>query len=237
MNCVFISDLHLDPTRPELFEAFDRFLTRESQGSDAIFILGDLVEAWVGDDDDDPMVLALKSLFERCSEDTKLFLMHGNRDFLIGKEFCSKSGVTLLPDPTPFALGERTFLLTHGDSYCTSDRDYMTMRAVLRSASWQKDFLSKSLKDRKQQAADLRDKSKAANANKPENITDIVQKEAIAALEAWDCDGIIHGHTHRPGVHRLTENRHRYVLGAWERCGWIARFAGRLQLECLALVH
>ena len=235
MKCLFISDLHLDPSRLELFEAFSRFLKRESRKNNSVFILGDLVEAWVGDDDDDPMVLELKSLLKTCSDDVRLFLMHGNRDFLIGEEFCSESGVTLLPDPTPLALGEDTFLLTHGDSYCTSDRDYMQMRTVLRSQTWQRDFLSKSLQERKQQALDLRRKSQAANANKPENITDIVENEAIAALEAWNCNGIIHGHTHRPGIHELKRNRKRYVLGAWERCAWIVRFDNHIQLECIAL--
>ena len=235
MRALFVSDIHLDESRPVLLEAFLRFLHRESRLNDDIYILGDLVEAWVGDDSDEPVASALASLFRECSERCDVHFMHGNRDFLIGDAFCRESRMQLLPDPFVLRLGSRFAMLSHGDAFCTADSSYQHMRKVLRSKAWRSSFLSRPLRERKELASGLRKMSREANSNKAANISDVVESDAMTAMEQLGCDDIIHGHTHRPGVHDLGNGGRRFVLGDWGRCAWVAKFREDLALECVPL--
>ena len=239
---LFVSDVHLQPmpaadsvsateaaansAESLRLAAFSGLLRREAQTADEIYILGDLCEMWIGDDDDSKLVTALETLVRELTTSTELFFLPGNRDFLLGPQFAARTGLTLLPDPTCLEDGT---LLAHGDALCTDDQPYQQMRALLRSADWQADILNKSLIERRAFGTALRERSKAENSNKASNIMD-VNPEAVAAL-LTACPSpqvLIHGHTHRPGIHNPTPSTtaratvERVVLGAWERCGWWA---------------
>lgn len=234
MHRIFISDLHLDDPNSTAFQRFTECLAVEGQRVDEIFILGDLVEMWIGDDDDSDVANALKTTLSGVH--APVFLMHGNRDFMFGKAFAQASNINLLPDPYVTNDG---LLLSHGDAYCTDDKAYQTMRETFRSAEWQSQMLSKSLAERKAFGASLRQQSQASNANKAANIMD-VNDSAIAQAMRDQHRLLIHGHTHRPGIHLLqdTPNKTRVVLGAWEHCGWLARQReDQVSLECFSLAH
>lgn len=242
MTVLFLSDLHIDADAPRVLRGFRGFLAREAPRADALYILGDLVEVWVGDDDDGPTAVAVREALAAATAHCPVFVMHGNRDFLLGDGFASDTGVTLVPDPhvlQPHADGPR-LLLAHGDAFCTRDVAYQEARAVLRSPAWQAEVLARTLPERRALARSLREESRAANANKAENIMDVTEEEVVAAMLRHDCPVLIHGHTHRPGVHPVAlgpngrEGR-RYVLGDWGRCGWTLRLDGEMTLECFAL--
>lgn len=227
MRSSFISDLHLDSATPQRNEAFQRFLRAESGQCDELYILGDLTEAWVGDDDDSPFADLLRTEFENAAARCRIHLMHGNRDFLIGEVFARACAVNLIPDPCVIERGGQRILLCHGDSLCADDLPYQQTRATLRSHEWQSDILARSLADRRELANSLRAQSRATNANKPANIMD-VSAEAVGHAQRLHCaDAIVHGHTHRPGIHTITDDSRRlgirYVLGDWDRCGWVLR--------------
>jgi len=231
---IFISDLHLDNPDSPAFQRFAECLAVEGQRVDEIFILGDLVEMWIGDDDDSEIASALKTTLSDVS--APVFLMHGNRDFMFGEAFAQASNIHLLSDPYVTNDG---LLLSHGDAYCTDDKAYQTMRKTFRSAEWQSQMLNKSLSERKAFGASLRQQSQASNANKATNIMN-VNDSAIAQAMGDQHHILIHGHTHRPGIHPLqdTLNRTRIVLGAWEYCGWLARqHEDQVSLECFSLAH
>ena len=242
MTVLFLSDLHIDADEPRVLRGFRDFLAREAPRADALYILGDLVEVWVGDDDDGPTAAAVRKALATASSHCPVFVMHGNRDFLLGDGFAADTGVTLIPDPhvvQPHADGPR-LLLAHGDAFCTRDAAYQQARAVLRSPAWQSDVLARTLPERRALARSLRDQSRAANANKAENIMDVTEEEVAAAMLHHDCPVLIHGHTHRPGVHEVAlgpdgRTGHRYVLGDWGRCGWTLRLGREMSLECFAL--
>ena len=221
---LFISDLHLDATRPDLTAAFFQFLEECASNCDELFILGDFFEVWLGDDDcsdfSNHIIKALGQL--HC----KTYIMHGNRDFLLGQQFCDQANATLLADPSIVELGERPALLMHGDSLCTSDVQYMRARAVLRSETFQADFLSKALDERAAIAAQMRGESKSHTRETAADIMDVTPSAVEAAFITADVDLLIHGHTHRPNHHTLTlkmddSNRNngvqadRFVLGDW----------------------
>lgn len=222
---LFVSDVHLHPGQKQL-DAFAGLLRREAPGVDEIYILGDLCEMWIGDDDDSELVATLRELLQELSATTAVFFLPGNRDFLLGAAFAEQTGLTLLPDPTQLDDGT---LLAHGDALCTDDAPYQQMRALLRSPEWQADILGKSLEERRAFGAALRERSRAENSNKTSNIMD-VSSAAVAELCAQMPQPesgpklFVHGHTHRPGVHPLPNHTGglRVVLGAWERCGWWA---------------
>lgn len=223
MSRVFISDLHLDSEFDAKYAAFKRILQHASREQHELFILGDLVEVWVGDDDDASFAQALKKDLHDCSKATTTYLMPGNRDFLYREDFAEQTGFTLLPDPFLLEANDlaNPILLAHGDAYCTSDHAYMQMRQLFRSVEWQDEILSKDLEFRRNLANSLREQSKAANQLKAQNITDVDEAELCKDLDQHSSSCMIHGHTHRPAKHLMTQNRTRYVLGDWGECGWM----------------
>ena len=224
MSTLFISDLHLEETRPDITDAFLRFLDEKTPGIERLYILGDFFEAWIGDDERTPLqetiAAALKTVSDRGTE---LFLMHGNRDFLIGEEFCERAGATLLDDPTVVDLYGTPTLLMHGDSLCTADEEYQKFRANMRNPQMQKMMLARPLEDRQKMARQLRDMSMAKNQGKAEAIMDVTPEEVVREMEAHGVQRMIHGHTHRPAVHDLQANGQpakRIVLGDWDENVW-----------------
>ena len=216
MERIFISDLHLDANRENLTLAFKQFLSERCQTIDELYILGDFFELWLGDDDHSVLnrgvIEALSSL--PCD----VFIMHGNRDFLIGEAFCNAAGAKMLPDPYPIILGDQPALLMHGDSLCTRDEEYMKARNLLRSAAFQRDFLSKQMPERKILAEQIRGKSQKVSREKAEEIMDVTPEEVIKVMDQAKASVLVHGHTHRPAVHEVDLHfgaGTRYVLGDW----------------------
>lgn len=215
----FISDLHLDASRPAVTRALAGFLDARRDAA-ALYILGDLFEAWIGDDDDSPLVAEVSDLLASYSADgPALYLMHGNRDFLMGDAFAKRIGATLLPDPSTISLGSQHVLLMHGDSLCTLDTDYQAFRALARDPNWQAGMLAKPLAERRALAAQLRAVSRDAGSRKADDIMDVTDAEVIRAMQRAECPVLIHGHTHRPARHENTAGT-RWVLGDWEHTGW-----------------
>ncbi len=235
MTALFVSDLHLDSGQQHHLRALDKLLDGAVRSSSDIYILGDLVEVWVGDDDDDEFADELRSLLRRHGSRTSMSLMHGNRDFLFGAQFVSDIGATLLEDPSVIELGGQRVLLAHGDAYCTSDIPYQQLRRHFRSDEFQEQFLAQDLEARREFARSMREQSRRSNANKPDQITDVVEDEVRSSLKEFNCTTMIHGHTHRPGIHHLGGNFTRIVLGSWERCGWYCRYDTELELVCFGV--
>ena len=236
MRCLFISDLHLDDERPAISRAFFHFLERDAAGADALYILGDFFESWIGDDDSSPLIDAVTQALKTLSErGCRLYFMHGNRDFLVGRDFCEAIGATLLNDPTVIDLDGEPTLLMHGDSLCTGDAEYMQFREMARSPAWQQQVLSKSLDERRALAQQLRMASSEANSNKAEDIMDVTPEEVLEQLRQHSCRRLIHGHTHRPARHALTLDgsaAERIVLGDWDQRGWVLEsLPGQLTLR------
>lgn len=227
MSTLFISDLHLQPAQPHLLQACLQFLRTTAAGADALYILGDLFEAWVGDDDDAPWLPELAATLKTLSDNgTQLFFQHGNRDFLLGKIFAEQCGLTLLPEAAEIDLYGRKTLLMHGDTLCTEDRDYLAMRVQLHNPLWQQMALAKPLAERRQMAAALRMESQAAGAQKNAEIMDVTAAEVELKMAEAGVDLLIHGHTHRPARHPLTLNgkaAERIVLGDWGTTLWYLR--------------
>ncbi|MEQ6917377.1 UDP-2,3-diacylglucosamine diphosphatase [Halomonas aquatica] len=230
MTSLLISDLHLHPGAPEITEGFLNWLDTRARGCDALYILGDFFEAWIGDDllelvDHDPSGNAAmaariaEALKELADAGTAIYLMHGNRDFLLGERFAEAAGARLLPDPSVVTLGDRPLLLMHGDSLCTRDEAYQTFRAQARNPLWQEQVLSMPIQERIALAKQLRDQSGEANSNKAEDIMDVTPDEVVHVMAEHGVDTLIHGHTHRPAVHDLEVNGQpakRLVSGDWQ---------------------
>lgn len=232
---LFLSDLHLEGPDTRTFRTFADLLQREANRVEAIHLLGDITEVWVGDDDDGPLAVALKAELTRASEQCRVTLMHGNRDFLFGQKLAEETGVTLIADPHMAPDGT---LLSHGDAFCIDDEAYQQVRALFRSEAWQQDVLAQPLSARRELARNLRAQSQETNANKAENIMDVANREVDRLATELGARRMIHGHTHRPGRH-VHSWGYRYVLGAWEHCAWIARQAeadAEPTLECLPLL-
>ncbi|WP_166265648.1 UDP-2,3-diacylglucosamine diphosphatase [Marinobacter caseinilyticus] len=232
MTTLFISDLHLEESRPDITRAFMDFLSGKAQGAEHLYILGDFFEAWIGDDEHTPLqeqvAAALKALND---SGTAISLMHGNRDFLIGPDYCARFGATLLEDPTVIDLYGSPTLLMHGDSLCTADVEYQKFRTSMRNEQWQSMFLKRPLADRQLVARQLREISMAKNKGKEETIMDVTPAEVVKVMEEHGVQRLIHGHTHRPAIHDLTANgqpAHRVVLGDWgENVWWVEASAGQ----------
>ena len=226
MKHCFISDLHLSEKTPELTQAFLRFLDESKEACTHFYILGDLFETWIGDDDNSPFNIQIKeALSEFTSNGPETFFIHGNRDFLIGESFSKDTGITILPDPFSFMIDEQKIVLSHGDFLCTDDVDYIAFRNEVRGKDWQTSFLSKSLDERLQIAASLRDDSKVATAKKSNEITDVNNEEVIDFVSEHKPDLFIHGHTHRPNIHDISSSK-RIVLGDWGDFGWSLTLTG-----------
>lgn len=224
-RCFFISDLHLDSSRPAVISAFADFLDQRRDAA-ALYILGDLFEFWIGDDDDSEIAGQVAHLLRDFQNSgPELYLMHGNRDFLIGERFATRIGATLLPDPSVVERDGRRLLLMHGDSLCTRDEEYQAFRALARSSEWQQSVLKESLTTRRAMAEGLRKVSRDAGSRKAADIMDVTEREVIAAMETARCTTLIHGHTHRPARH---EDRSgvRWVLGDWDHKGWYIELSG-----------
>lgn len=217
---LFISDLHLDPARPAVTRAFARFLERH-QDCKRLYILGDLFEAWLGDDDDAPIAMEVRQLLrDFVDAGPTLAIMPGNRDFLIGRRFCESAGAELLTDPTLIDLYGERVLLMHGDSLCTEDRQYQQFRHTVRDPAWQAELLGHSLAERRELAARLRSMSREANSNKAEDIMDVAPEAAVTVMRRYGVSQLIHGHTHRPARHEIASGL-RWVLGDWTEQGWV----------------
>ena len=235
MNAIFISDLHIDESNPRIFRKFKTLVENETPQLDALYILGDLVEVWVGDDDQSKLAQDLRETLKLASKNCRVYIMHGNRDFLFGNQFSEEVGATLLEDPTVITINGKRIVITHGDAYCTKDAAYQQMRTMLRSPEWKSEILQKNLEERRQLALSLRTQSKLANANKADNIMDVTESEVLSSLLDHKASIVIHGHTHRPGFYDLN-GLSRFVLGDWGRCGWLIRSdQAELTLECFPI--
>lgn len=214
---LFVSDLHLSPERPGTTELFMRFLVERAPRARRLYILGDLFETWIGDDDDTPEYLSVRNALRALTASgTECALMRGNRDFLLGRAFSRDSGCTLLPDPTLRYFDGEPTLLMHGDLLCTDDVAYQKFRRRIRNPLVIWLFLRKSLASRRKIAADYRRKSGAATSDKTERIMDVNEDSVLDYLRRADAVRLIHGHTHRPAEHELDGGRaHRSVLAEW----------------------
>jgi UDP-2,3-diacylglucosamine hydrolase len=232
---LFISDLHLSEERPAANERFFSFLEKEARGADALYILGDFFEYWIGDDDlAYPFNAVIAGSLRSLSESgVPLFFMHGNRDFLVGQGFCDATGARLLDDPTLLDLqGERT-LLMHGDTLCTDDVDYQAWRRTARSAEFQRGFLAKSIAERRHAVLGMREKSRQVVEAKPAEIMDVNDGAVREAMQRHGVRRLIHGHTHRPGHHRVAGAGERWVLPDWYgRGGYLSVGKGAPKLVC-----
>lgn len=238
MQRLFVSDLHLDAGSPEAVEQFLDFLRSHAAGADALYILGDLFETWVGDDDPDPAKARVcEGIRALTSGGVGCFVLHGNRDFLIGRKFCQRTGSRLLADPVVADLDGQRVLLTHGDALCTDDHSYQELRSTVRTADWQRRFLALPLADRELLANQARAGSKQHTSKSIPNIMDVNPDAVSTAYRATRVRRIIHGHTHRPGVHDTQiegEAAQRLVLGAWyEQGSYIHNENGRFELRNL----
>jgi UDP-2,3-diacylglucosamine hydrolase len=224
---LLISDLHLDPARPGLTRAFLDFLSNTAAGASALYILGDFFNVWIGDDDDAPLCAEVsRALKQLSASGTAVYLMHGNRDFLMGDAWAQACGARLILEPHILEQNGAQFVLAHGDALCTRDTDYMAFRAMVRDPQWQRAFLARPLAERRAFAEQARARSKTMSSNKPDDIMDVTQAEVETLLAASKVATLIHGHTHRPAVHKLQDGRTRIVLGDWDKVGWTVRISG-----------
>ncbi|MEO0576472.1 MAG: UDP-2,3-diacylglucosamine diphosphatase, partial [Pseudomonadota bacterium] len=219
MSTFFISDLHIHESVPEIAAQFLQFLHDEAAQADALYILGDLFEAWIGDDDPNEHFRAVQDALAQYSQSVPCYFMHGNRDFLIGDAFAKRTGCTLLRDPVVHQFHGENVLLSHGDLYCTDDEEYQAVRRTVRDPAWQAQVLSLPVPARMQLAGNARNESAASNAQKTEEIMDVNEDAIIATLEAHAVHTLLHGHTHRPAQHDITlsdgSHARRLVLGDW----------------------
>ena len=224
MTTLFISDLHLDATRPQIVEQFLAFLRDEAAKADALYILGDFFEAWIGDDAagelENTVADALAKLHEHG---VPVFFMHGNRDFLLGDAYARRARMTILPDPSVIDIEGDRILLMHGDTLCTDDARYQAFRAETRDARWQRAFLARPLSERQSFAAQARAESQRYTRSVDDAITDVNAATVNAVMIAHDTAKLIHGHTHRPAHHHFEfgdgKVAERIVLGDWHEQG------------------
>lgn len=227
MATLFIADLHLQTEEPAITAGFLRFLAGTAREADALYILGDLFEAWIGDDDPNPLHQQIAQAIKAVVDSgVPCYFIHGNRDFLLGQRFAQACGMQLLPQEQVLNLYGRNVLIMHGDTLCTDDAGYQAFRAKVHQPWLQKLFLTLPLFIRRRIAAKMRAGSKAANSSKSLSIMDVNQHAVVEAMEKHQVQWLIHGHTHRPAVHELTANNapaFRAVLGAWHSEGSMVR--------------
>ncbi|WP_296231188.1 UDP-2,3-diacylglucosamine diphosphatase [uncultured Pseudomonas sp.] len=221
---LLISDLHLEEKRPDITRAFLHFLATRARQAETLYILGDFFEVWIGDDGMTPFQHEIaRALRELSDARTRIYLMHGNRDFLIGKAFCREAGCTLLSDPHKVQMGGEPVLLMHGDSLCTLDVGYMKLRRWLRNPLSLLILRNLPLSTRQKLARKLRNESRAQTRMKASDIVDVTPEEVVKVMAEYGVRTLIHGHTHRPAVHELEVNgqpARRIVLGDWDGQGW-----------------
>ncbi|MBT8100247.1 MAG: UDP-2,3-diacylglucosamine diphosphatase, partial [Gammaproteobacteria bacterium] len=204
MTTLFISDLHLEAERPDIGEQFLNFLKTEAADAEALYILGDLFEAWVGDDDPNTHYHVVKmALRKLVDKGVPAYFMHGNRDFMIGERFANETGVKILPDPFRVNLYGQKTLLSHGDKFCTDDVQYQQIRKMTRDPAWQAKMLAKPLKERIAIAEEARRQSLEQTINLTMDIMDVNQEAVRQTIIKHHVDILLHGHTHRPDVHTV----------------------------------
>ena len=237
MTTLFISDLHLEADRPDIADQFLRFMETDALHADALYILGDLFESWVGDDDPNEHYAWIKQALKKLTrKNVPVFFMHGNRDFMIGERFAEETGVRILSDPEVIDLHGDRVLISHGDAYCTDDHEYQAVRKMTRDPAWQAMMLQKSLEERLAFAAQARQASMARGGAIDEEITDVNQGAIEEALRQAGVVIMLHGHTHRPAVHEFSldgEPAKRIVLGDWYEQGSVVKWdeAGPVLVE------
>ena len=241
MATLFIADLHLDPSRPQITDLFERYLASdEVRQADALYILGDLVEAWIGDDDDAELPARIAAATRAVRDaGVPVYFMVGNRDFLLGPAFAARAGLTLLDDGTVHDIHGRRTLLMHGDVLCTDDIAYQAVRRQVRTPEWQAQILAMPLQARRAFAAKAREDSKAHTGNTMESIMDVNADAVAETMRKAGVTRLIHGHTHRPAVHDFQLDgapAQRIVLGDWYEQGSVLRVdADGVELRGLAV--
>lgn len=245
MTTLFVSDLHLDPARPQVTELFLRFLRDEGRRADALYILGDLFETWIGDDDPSEAGQSVAAGVHAVADaGVPVYFIHGNRDFLVGPDYARRAGMRLLPDPAVVALYGEPVLLMHGDLLCTDDTAYQAFRAQTRDPAWRQRFLAQPLAARQAFAAQAREASMArqremiaGDRGTFETVTDVAPATVEATLVRFGVSTLIHGHTHRPAIHQLQAAGRacrRIVLGDWYEQGSVLRVdADGMRLDAL----
>ena len=239
MLTYLISDLHLAPEHESGTALFQQFMSTLAPHADALYVLGDLFEAWVGDDDDDPYVQNIIDRFQQFTMEGKaLYFQRGNRDFLLGEGFTQRTGGRMLADEYRTELANQSVLLMHGDQLCVDDVEYQKFRAMVRTEAWQQALLAKPLAERKAIAAAMRMKSKESQQNKAEYIMDVNQSAVESTLLNHQLTRLIHGHTHRPTHHQFNLNglaAHRWVLGDWHDSATIIKCTDTIELISIQL--
>ncbi len=227
---LFTSDIHLDSENSVMTRSFLDFLANRARGAEALYVLGDLFEAWVGDDDNSVLNTQVAQAFaELADSGTALYFMHGNRDFLLGRDYAARCQATLLEEPTLIECHGQRMAMIHGDSLCTRDVDYMKFRKMVRTERWQREFLERSLVERQMIAQQARMQSKEQSKTKASEIMDVTPQEVLNLLQTLQVNCLIHGHTHRPSIHTLRLqapingrlDAQRIVLGSWDTKGWV----------------
>lgn len=216
MRTLFISDLHLTPDREDITSAFESFMRKDAKDADAVYILGDLFEFWVGDDDDTPFnVKILEIIKDLVESGVPCFFVQGNRDFLVGQRFTERTGATLLGDETLIDLYGRPTLIMHGDTLCTDDVKYQEFRAKVHQKWLQWVYNHTPLSWRKKLVKKVQSDAKSEKQTKSYDIMDVNKDAVLDAMARHNADLLIHGHTHRPAFHDLENNKQRIVLGDW----------------------
>ena len=220
MATYFISDLHLERIESPITNIFTAFLDDLNQ-NDSLYILGDLFESWIGDDNVSELSQYISDRLLMLSErDISVAIMHGNRDFLIGEDFCKASSIELINDPRIIEIDTKKVMLTHGDELCTDDKEYQAFRSVVRNPLWQKDFLNFPISKREKIAGETKNASKDSKVKKTMEIMDVNDEAVLKAFDDNEIGIMIHGHTHRPNVHKISNDNRiftRYVLGDWSK--------------------
>ncbi|WP_318435218.1 UDP-2,3-diacylglucosamine diphosphatase [Photobacterium leiognathi] len=223
MTTLFISDLHLSASRPDMTDCFLRFMTEDTANIDALYVLGDLFEMWIGDDEESPFLQQIKQAFKALTDSgIPCYFVHGNRDFLIGKRFSQQTGVQLLPEHSVVDLYGKPTLILHGDTLCIEDEAYQRYRKKVHNKFIQWLFFRIPLSKRIQIGEKFRNNSSKNNQMKSQSIMDVTASEVVRVMEEFHVDQMIHGHTHRPDIHSLTVNDKpatRIVLGDWYEHG------------------
>ena len=238
MAIAFISDLHLEPIENNRLETFYNLLSRANDDFDALYIIGDLFEYWIGDDDEHPVNRNIIQNIKKSTDNgLGIFLMHGNRDFLLGSKFEEMTGAKIIDDMTIIEDEFCKIMVSHGDVFCTDDIEYQKLKKTLRSDEWIKSFLSKTIEERIIFANQLRSQSAESSSNKAESIMDVNLDYVDEVIEKNNLDILIHGHTHRPAIHKLDSGASRAVLGSWENNeGWIIEYKqGNIDLKSFPL--
>ena len=240
MATYFISDLHLERIESPITNIFTAFLDDLNQ-NDSLYILGDLFESWIGDDNVSELSQYISDRLLMLSErDISVALMHGNRDFLIGEDFCKASSIKLINDPRIIEIDTKKVMLTHGDELCTDDKEYQAFRSVVRNPLWQKDFLNFPISKREKIAGEAKDASKDSKENKAMEIMDVNTDAVLKAFNDQNIEIMIHGHTHRPNIHKVSnegKNLTRYVLGDWSKNSAIILKWNEAEVELMDLAQ